>query len=101
MTLFDEVEAERRKEEGMRRAAEARPALLALAQEIAARIARDTGAVDADDVAMQMHLLGASYEALGNAAGSVFRGMEWTGEVRKSCRPSTHGRVIRIWRLKG
>ena len=38
--------------------------------------------------------------ALGNAAGSVFKNMEWTGRVVRSERPSTHGRIIRVWRLK-
>jgi hypothetical protein len=99
MTLFDLAEAERRKEEGMARAASARRELLAVAQGIAQELAQRHGCVHADDVAMEMHLRGSSWEALGNAAGSVFRGMEWTGDVRQSLRPSTHGRIIRVWRL--
>ena len=100
MTLFDEVEAQRRREEGLALAASARPALLKIAQGIARDIAAKVGAVDSDDVAMEMMLRGHSYDALGNAAGAVFRGMEWTGEVRQSHRVSTHGRAIRVWRAR-
>jgi hypothetical protein len=43
---------------------------------------------------------GLDYADLGNAAGSVFDGrFAWTGEVVASRRPSTHGRLIRVWRL--
>jgi choline dehydrogenase-like flavoprotein len=38
------------------------------------------------------------WEALGNARGSVFRGQfEWTGAIVPSTRPSSHGRMIRVW----
>lgn len=101
MNLFDAVEAERRKEAGMARAAAARPELLALAREVASWLCAVRGTVTSDDVAYRMAELGHDYDALGNAAGSVFRGgFEWTGEVRSSERASTHGRVIRVWRRK-
>jgi hypothetical protein len=102
MNLFDAAEAERRKEAGMARAAAARPALLAIARDVARHLAVVRGAVTSDDVAYHMTELGHHYDDLGNAAGSVFRGgFEWTGEVRTSERASTHGRVIRVWRIKG
>jgi hypothetical protein len=83
MNLFDSAEAERRKEAGMAMAAAANAQLLA------------------DDVALEMHRLGLDYQSLGNAAGSVFRGrFEWTGNVVASDRVSTHGRMIKVWRIK-
>lgn len=99
--LFDVAEAQARKESGMARAASARPALLATAISHARRVAAQHGRVTSDDVAFCMAMQGLDYSALGNASGSVFRtDFEWTGEVVSSKRPSTHGRVIRVWRLK-
>ena len=102
MTLFDELEARRRKEEGIARASEGRAAALAIAQEIAVGIARNAGEVDSDLVAEEMERRGIEYASLGNAAGAVFRCADliWTGRVRASRRASTHGRVIRIWGLR-
>lgn len=101
MNLFDHAEAERRKQAGMAQAAAARADLLRQAQEIAVQVAAVQGEVTSDDVALRMEQVGLDYEALGNAAGSVFRGrFEWTGRVTQSCRVSTHGRVIRVWRVK-
>jgi len=105
MTLFDHAAAERLKAEGMARAAASRPALLAAAQHVAQRLAALHGEVDSDMVAREMEAGGIDYAALGNAAGSVFKNppegfrWEWTGGVRTSERVSTHGRVIRVWRL--
>jgi hypothetical protein len=105
MTLFDLAEAERRRDEGMAHAAARRAALLAIAQDCAFAIAQREGTCDSDRVAERMAELGHDYDSLGNAAGSVFRARqafwrwEWTGEARRSARPSTHARVIRVWRL--
>jgi hypothetical protein len=99
--LFDYAETLRRKEYGMARAAAARPELLAAAQDFAHRIAVSKGSVTADDVAFRMAQVGMDYAELGNAAGSVFRGkFEWTGQVVPSERASTHGRAIKVWRIK-
>jgi len=99
--LFDVAEAQARKEAGMARAASARASLLAIAQEHARKIAQAKVTVTSDDVADYMERHGLDYSALGNASGSVFRGdFEWTGQVIASQRPSTHGRIIRVWRLK-
>lgn len=101
MTLFDHAEAERRKEEGMARAAAARTEALGLAKDFALSLAEHLGDITSDDVALAMEAAGFNYEALGNAAGSVFRGrFEWTGKTTVSARPSTHGRIIRVWRIK-
>ena len=99
--LFDIAYAVTLQEEGMAKAAAAKPELLAKAQDCARRIARIRGTVTSDDVAAMMANGGFDYAELGNAAGSVFRGnFEWTGQVIKSHRPTTHGRAIRVWRLK-
>ena len=101
MNIFDYTEAQRRKEMGMHQAAEARPGLLADAQAIAKRVALRWEFVTSDDVAAEMMTAGLRYEDLGNAAGSVFRvDFVWTGNVTSSIRPSTHGRMIKVWRLK-
>ena len=101
MNLFDAAEAQRRKDAGMTKAADARHQLLTHAQAIARRIADNLGNVTSDDVASVMQQRGLRYEDLGNAAGSVFRtDFEWTGKVVASVRVSTHGRMIKVWRLK-
>lgn len=101
MTLFDQAEADRRAEEGIARAAERRGRLLAIAQQIARDACLAQGEVTSDDIAAEMDRMGEDYAALGNASGAVFRGigLRWTGRCVKSARPSTHGRVIRVWEL--
>ena len=70
--------------------------------DFAAFVAKQQGTVNADEVALMMAENGLDYTDLGNAAGSVFDGkFEWTGAVVQSRRPSTHGRLIRVWRWKG
>ncbi len=100
MNLFDTAEAERRKIVGKALAADRRHELLAAARGFAAFIARNGNTVTADEVAALMAENGLDYADLGNADGSVFDGrFAWTGEVVASRRPSTHGRLIRVWRL--
>jgi hypothetical protein len=85
----------------MQIASEHRLEVLRIAQWCARQIARENGEVTSDDVAMEMTKMNADYDLLQNAAGSVFRAdFEWTGKVIKSSRVSTHGRCIRVWRLK-
>ena len=99
--LLDEVLAQYRKEKGMALAAAARGSLLAAAQECAVRVCGEYGEVTSDMVAFRMQAIGLDYSALGNASGSVFRGrFEWTGHMVASIRPSTHARMIKVWRLK-
>ncbi len=100
MNLFDTTEAERSKVIGKALSADRRHELLAAARGFAAFIARNGNTVTADEVAALMAENGLDYADLGNAAGSVFDGkFAWTGEVVASRRPSTHGRLIRVWRL--
>lgn len=94
--LFDAVEAQRRRVAGQLKAESGRETLLGAAQTIARGIAHTHGEVTSDDVA---GFMGYDYPQLGNAAGSVFKGFAWTGRVVQSKRPSTHGRIIRVWRL--
>lgn len=99
--LLDEVLAQHRKETGMALAAAARGSLLAAAQECAAWLGNVYGEVTSDMVAARMQSLGLDYSALGNASGSVFRGnFVWTGRMVASIRPSTHARMIKVWRPK-
>jgi hypothetical protein len=94
------MESERRRNAGMAAAKNGREWLLAEARRAARNACSVYGEVHADDVAIWMANRGMDYAALGNAAGSVFRGMEWTGRVVRSERPSTHGRILRVWRLR-
>ncbi len=76
--------------------------LLEEAREIARTIARRVGEVTADDVQMELQRRGYSIKALGNAAGSIFRGREWhwTGRLVKSARIHAHANMLRVWSLK-
>jgi len=57
--------------------------------------------VTSDEVANLMAYNGLNYSDLGNAAGSVFdEKFVWTGAVVPSRRPASHGRLIRVWRLR-
>jgi hypothetical protein len=101
MNLFDAAEAERLKLHGKAVAAQSRSELLGLARVYALMLVRRNGTVHADDVAGAMANDGLNYADLGNAAGSVFDcSFQWTGQVIRSLRPSTHGRIVRVWRLK-
>jgi len=100
MNLFDANEAERKKRIGMMLAADGKAHLLDSARGFAAAIATVKGEVTSDDVAAIMSVNNLDYSELGNAAGSVFDGrFAWTGRVVPSARPSSHGRLIRVWSL--
>ena len=101
--LFDAVEADRLKEEGINRAVEwTQPKVLDKARDAAEYIAKICAEVTIDDV--YDYLIRCKFDAslLGPAAGSIFKGKSWefTGEWRKSTRTSNHSRMIRVWRLK-
>lgn len=102
--LFDHVEAQARKTRGMSLAAEKRNPLLGRVQAVAVEVARRKGCITADDVTFEMLRLDPHYrpEALGNAAGSIFKGKrwQWTGEVLPAIRVESHGRLLRVWRLR-
>lgn len=103
-TLFDQAEANRQRDIGMSRAisSDERSALLAHAQAIAVELCRTGAVITSDHVAVAMLRQGVNYADLGNAAGSVFnrKMFEWTGDVCQSIRVSTHGRMIKAWRLR-
>ena len=98
--LFSLPEGLRRKDEGMRQAADNDPTTLEYAREIAKMVARINGTVTADDVRLRLDESG--YGHLGPAAGSLFRGPDWifTGDWRTSDRISNHARMNRVWRLR-
>ena len=102
MAPLDAQEGLRRKQEGMSRAADAKPSLLdysrSLARQIALRAPDRT--VTADDVAAKLEEQGLG--PLGRAAGSLFRGEEWefTGRYIESAQPQNHRHPIKIWRLR-
>ena len=100
--LFDQPEAERRKADGMKVAADARAEILARAQRAAIDIGRIREEVTMDDVASALLMQGIDAGRLGNAAGSVFSGPHWesTGRTVRSTRASTHARRILVWRYR-
>lgn len=100
--IFNGAESQRHAEQGMLFAAENNAALLTEAREIAKQIARRMGEVNADDVQHELYCRGYGIKALGNAAGSLFRGREWefTGRLVKSKRIHAHSNLLRVWRLK-
>jgi len=99
--VFDAAASEAAKREGMAQAADAKPAILELARELARGFARRAGEVTADDVQMMLLEVGITPDDFGPAAGSTFRGDEWeaTGEYRKSARVRNHARRLMVWRL--
>lgn len=92
---------EQLKAEGMRRAAESKESQLGYARYLAVDLARDNGGLcHADMVAAALEAEGRP--SLGNAAGSLFSGDQWTwtGEFVKSQRPHAHSNLLRLWRYK-
>jgi len=98
--LFNLDEGLRLKREGMESAAEHYETDLELGKSIARRICREWGTVHAEDVNTELAFYH-NISSLGNAAGSLFKGKDWTftGEWHQSTRSSSHGRFIRVWRL--
>ena len=99
-SLFDIPEGLRRKESGMRQAADRDMTLLDYARRLAQIVAETYGTVTTDDVQLRLDEYGCG--PLGNAAGSLFRGPDWifTGDWRTSDRISNHARMNRVWRLR-
>jgi|GEM_PF-5512085 len=103
MPLFDAVESELRKEEGMARAAspERRKRLLKWAKAVALEIASEKGRVSALDVAKwfdEKENINLSV-ILGNGMGSLFRGtgLVWSGRMEKNTRDVSHSRLVMVW----
>ena len=100
MSLFDEEWSDKLKEEGMAKAAYNKRDALITARRIAKALARRNGTVNADDVGRILKRT-CGIDSLGPAAGSLFKGKEWTftGNWVKSKRITNHSRMIREWRL--
>lgn len=103
---FDLPEAQVQKEDGMQAAAESEKRRLALdcAREAVedAALGRGSQTATIDDAYEALLRAGFPESILGNAAGSVFRGLKWkwTGQMVPSKRVSNHGRIVRVWRIK-
>ena len=100
--LFDFAEAKRRKEDGMRVAANHNEDGLLIARNIAVQIAlkHPNQECDADKVMQELwDRYGIS--SIGNAAGSIFREAHWefTGRMVQTTKKTNHGRRVMIWRL--
>lgn len=102
--IFDFDAGERLKEEGQNRAAVRRLELLQFARDGLENIARsrESREVTADDATRYLVENGESGNALGAAAGSLFRGKQWefTGRWVKSEKVTNHASDLRVWRLK-
>lgn len=99
---FDPAAGEKAKEKGMRVSAEARKELLTKVRIGLTQLwEADNKGVTADDAQAWLIHHGYPASALGNAAGSLFKGSEWECVGRKnSTRVSNHRREIRVWRLR-
>lgn len=105
-TIFDAIAANRLAAEGLSAAGRDKQVLLARAKQIAIRIAtsRADRTVTMDDVCEALFNEGIDPSALGNAAGSTFkcsRHWRYTGQTVKCRRPSSHGRLLRVWEFIG
>ena len=100
--LFSFAEAKRRKEDGMKIAANANEDGLLIARNIAVQIAlkHPNQECDADKV-MQMLWDRYGISSIGNAAGSIFREAHWefTGRMVQTTKKTNHGRRVMVWRL--
>jgi len=85
------------KQIGMDFAALKNSRILEIFRTLARECRKDT--VDIDDVRMMAEKERILYSP-GNWLGSVFTSKEWrwTGEVRASSHPGSHGRMIKVWR---
>lgn len=97
------MEAERRKVQGMEQAVSSKRHIFDLAKDLAVNIAarHPSKEITADEVQIALINYGYDPSDLGNAAGALFRGKQWsfTGEWRKSIRITNHRRQNRVWRL--
>ena len=100
--LFDFAEAKRRKEDGMRVAADNQADWLGIARDIAIEIAKKDPArlCDADKVGEELFNRH-GIKSLGPASGSLFKQDHWqfTGDRKLSKRKTNHARELKIWRL--
>jgi hypothetical protein len=104
-TLFDASLSDHEMLRGMAKAANNRAEMLQIARKAARDIAalRIDRRITADDVQARLFDMGYTPEQLGNAAGSIFKGNEWSAinDFVPSLRVSSHRRMIRVWELIG
>ena len=97
--LFDYVESQKRKADGMAMAANNHMTNLEIGKDVARQLGRKNGEAHADQVGK---ILKIEYDikSLAPAAGSLFKGDEWqfTGRRHMSTRKTNHGRELKIWR---
>lgn len=103
IVVFDAAESTVQKEVGIARAVSTRKELLVLAQKVAREVALAEGTVHMDKVSEGLEKLGFTPTHLGNAAGAVFRGSQWTftRKLHESERVERHSGVQKIWVLSG
>ena len=103
MPLFDAMESEQRKQQGIQQTEDNKRSLVEFARTLAVRIA-----LSRFDRCCHMDLVQAalidhniSERALGNAAGGLFRAhfWRWTGRRIKSQRAHAHANEIKVWEL--
>lgn len=100
--LFDAALSDAERIRGMEDAAVSRAATLGVARGVALGLAMHGEEITADDVVKVMVDQGFDVHALGNAAGSLFRGdgWQWTGRYKNSTRVHAHSNPLRVWRRK-
>jgi hypothetical protein len=101
MTLFDYAQSIQERDKGIKTATSGREQALARARSIAKMIAQINGNITADDVRREYEYRGGSWEDLGNAAGSIFKGKQWQCVgFENSTVTTSHARALRVWTLK-
>lgn len=96
---FNIDKGEALKEAGVALASNKRSAELEIAQAVARDIAKSAADNTCTADQVQAVLLSRGIN-LGNAAGAIFKGRNWTMVgVKKSARVSNHARILRIWKL--
>lgn len=102
LPLFDYAESQRHRDVGIAVAAENNAVLLAEAREIARELSQD-GRVEVDaDMVQRVMYSRYGRDVLGNAAGGIFRGRDWSfAGYSKSTRIQSHGNRLCKWTYIG
>ncbi len=101
-SLFSSTAGIEARDAGIKRAADNNPHLLEYARRIARNIAQRKGAITADDVTEALIAGGMDESSFGNWLGALFKGGEFvpTGNYVPARRVKSHGRILKVWRLK-
>jgi hypothetical protein len=104
--MFDSMKSIREARNGKLVAAANRSEMLIHFQTMARELARKNINRECDSNALAQYAWKTSQldisKILGNASGSIFKGNEWafTGRWTKSERIRSHGRDVKVWRLR-